>query len=323
MGILEISEEKITKEYIAKKHFEGWKKFFKEKSKSSQISFPYVVGFRYTGEHSVRMLNAGAGAKPHTVLEKTIKAGTITSKEKNEKLLALLYGLVAKRDAAGEIEGIYYADPTQGVFKRGKNVQLRDFIQAVTRISSGEMKRLDSMTPEKIFEEMDKPGSLNYASEYLSGDYDLHDLISKISQTAPIPSDSNDEARALNTLNQIMMGLERQTQWTFVHNPYYPVQHGPQYNYIAHMYAEEPTKKLAESVAKAAFPVLMLNVRDGREDWKEITDLEGLKAYYESLGITVKNSWTDPLYIAKRQDKSFEQFMSEQHTESFGDYLRR
>ena len=48
------------------------------------------------------------------------------------------------------------------------------------------------MSKEEILEQMRNSKSKfyagKYASKYVTGDYDLHDLISKVSQIAPIPS---------------------------------------------------------------------------------------------------------------------------------------
>ena len=91
-----------------------------------------------------------------------------------------------------------------------------------------------------------------------------------------------------------------------------PVQHGPQYNYIAHMYNEEKNEKLVEGVAKASMPVLMVNVKQDNVEWVEIETLEELQKYYEENFANMKYSWKDGFekYIEDRQGKSFTDYMN-------------
>lgn len=333
MSILDITEDAITEKYIAKIHFDRLKAYLTRVVSTSQTGFPYVVSIRCTGKYSVTMLNAGAGAKPHSVLGKTIKPGTITAEEAAYAPLVLLYGLVALRKDGntGDITGIY--QPGLGIdhFSRENHETLTSFISRVTGISEEKVRELEGKEEQEISRLMSEDTEQNdynvkkYANRYMSGDYDLHDLIGKIGRIGPIPSDSQEEFRALNTLNQIMMGIGEELPWDhLVHNPYYPVQHGPQYNYIAHMYAREPEDILVGCVARAAFPVLMITTMDNKIQWKEVIDLDGLKEYYELFGIEMKESWGQDLseYIARRQDKSFNAYMEGKHKESFYDYLQ-
>lgn len=317
-----ISEEKVQKEYIAGRHYAKMKEFLIHTFESPQISFPYIVSFRHTGEYSVMMLDAGAAAKPHTILKKTIKEGAMTKDEAAYTPLTLLYGLTADRESDDtEIRGLYTADPSgrgYDIRRRNTGESLRSFIARMTGFPEEKISALEGMGKEEILEKMREEGGAycarQYAGRYVAGDYDLHDLLGLIGQIHPVPSDSDEEFRAMNDLNSIFMTGKRYDLSggnLFVQKPYYPVQHGPQYNYIAHMYNMEPEKTLIKKVASADFPVAVLNVRSGKIVWTEIDNIEDLQKYYEENYAAIKNSWGSdfPAYIAARAGKSFEEYM--------------
>jgi len=317
-----IDEEKIQKEYIAKRHYENLKKYLERTFESSQSSFPYIVSFRHTGEYSVMMLNAGAAAKPHTILKKTIKEGAMTEMEAQYRPLTLLYGLTAYREKGDtDIMGMY-AVTEEGesyeIIKRNAGEALSAFISRMTGISEEKVKALESKDKETILAMMKDESSDyyagRYAMRYVAGDYDLHDLLGTVPQIHPVPSDSDEEFRAMNDLNAIFMAGKRydiSNGNLFVQRPYYPVQHGPQYNYIAHMFSKEPKEVLLQKVAAADFPVAVLNVRSGEIVWTEIDCMESLEKYYEENYAVMKNSWGSdfPAYITARAGKSFEEYM--------------
>ncbi len=317
-----ISEEKIKKEYIAKRHYDNLERYLLHTFQSSQSSFPYIVSFRHTGEYSVMMLNAGAAAKPHTILEKTIKEGAMTAEEAAYKPLTLLYGLTAHREEPGTaIMGLYAVTSdgkSYGCVDRKAEERLPAFIARMTGFSEEKVRALEGMEKTEILKMMKEEGSgycaKQYAGKYVAGDYDLHDLLELIGKIHPVPSDSAEEFRAMNGLNAIFMtGRMDSFPMTagLIRNPYYPVQHGPQYNYIAHMYDKEPEKELVKKVAAADFPVAVLNTRSGEIIWTEIDNIGDLQKYYEANYAVMKSSWAGgfPDYIAERAGKSFEEYM--------------
>lgn len=260
-----IDEKMIQKEYIAPRHYENLKTYLEHTFESSQSSFPYIVSFRHTEEYSVLMLEAGAAAKPHTILKKTIKERTMTEEEAQYRPLTLLYGLTADRENEGaDIQGMYVVSKdgrSYDIIKRRSKESLPVFISRITGLSEEKVRRLETKDKETILTMMrDKSSEYcaeRYAQRYVAGDYDLHDLLGIYPQIHPIPSDSDEEFRAMNDLNAIFMTGERYDISggnLFVQKPYYPVQHGPQYNYIAHMFNKEPEKKLLQKVASVDFP---------------------------------------------------------------------
>lgn len=316
-----IDEEVIQKEYIAKRHYENLKSYLERTFVSSQSSFPYIVSFRHTGEYSVMMLDAGAAAKPHTILKKTIKEGAMTKEEAQYRPLTLLYGLTAYRENSDtDIMGMYTVTGdgrSYEIIERYGGEALSAFISRITGLSEEKVKSLEAMDKEAILAMMKDKNSEycveRYAKRYVAGDYDLHDLLGLYPQIHPVPSDSDEEFRAMNDLNAIFMIGKRydfSNGNLFVQKPYYPVQHGPQYNYIAHMFNKEPKEKLLQKVAAADFPVALLNARSGEIVWTEIDCIEELQRYYEANYVAMKNSWGSdfPAYITARAGESFEEY---------------
>ncbi|MDE6661892.1 MAG: hypothetical protein K2K46_00985 [Lachnospiraceae bacterium] len=321
-----ITSDDIKKEYIAPVHYTNLMKYLIHSINSSQASFPYIVSFRKTGSYSVLMLEAGAAAKPHSILDKTIKEGSITDEEKNCKALLLLYGLVAYREEidgkrVGPIIGLYKSDSkdTNNIFRR-EGRTLPEFVSAVTGIGLDDLAALDTMDKKVILTEMAKDKSeskfsaKHYAQKYIAGDYDIHDLLDKVTQVHPVPSDSLEEFRALNDLNAIMTKrkLYSGNETQFIMDTYYPIQHGSQYNYIAHMLDKERSKEIVMAVAQASFPILMLNIVQDKIEWLEIKTLEDLKNYYDRHYAHIKSTWNPDFaeYVAKRQSKSIAEFIA-------------
>ncbi|MBD5444998.1 MAG: hypothetical protein HDR29_05540 [Lachnospiraceae bacterium] len=319
-----ITADDIKKEYIAPVHYTNLMEYLIHSINSSQASFPYIVSFRKTGRYSVLMLEAGAAAKPHSILEKTIKEGSITDEEKNCKPLLLLYGLVASREEIdgkriGPINGLYKASDSKDIYTRDGR-PLPEFVSAVTGIGLEDLAALNTMDKETILTEMAKDKSeskfsaKHYAQKYIAGDYDIHDLLDKVTQVHPVPSDSLEEFRALNDLNAIMTKgkLYSGNETQFIMDTYYPIQHGSQYNYIAHMLDKERSKEIVMTVAQASFPILMLNIVQDKIEWLEIKTLEDLKNYYDRHYAHIKSTWDPDFaeYVAKRQSKSIAEFIA-------------
>lgn len=323
MALREVGSDYIQTEYIAPKHFEKLNGYLQsmmrtlpdseEPSRQRVVrvasrSFPYVVSFRKTGRYSVLMLNEGAAAKPHKILDKTIKPGAINSEEEGCKQLLLLYGLVARRDKESkEIDALCCAPDEYGeirVFERGSDSLLK-FVSKATGISEDKLGRLNSMSNEDILKSMvDKTSDFyagKYADKYIAGDYDIHDLVSKITQPHPVVSESEEEFMALNDLNSLMMTGEhyRGSERRFILNPFYPIQHGSQYNYVAHMWNVEPNEKIVSKVALPDLPILMLRVRGTKIEWLEIDDVDSLNQYYTANSIKVKEAWKDDASMQK------------------------
>ena len=126
----------------------------------------------------------------------------------------------------------------------------------------------------------------NYNRWFVTGDYDLHDLVENVaSYHGPYVSSSNDEKTALIQLNEALMkgaGEEKNKQYNI--DEFSVIQHGAQYNYIAHIFANEPRQLIVESVANYALDIALY---DGKV-WTIIKNTpekgitkEGMKELYK------------------------------------------
>ena len=164
----------------------------------------------------------------------------------------------------------------------------------------------DNLTSDPQFE---------YAPWFVTGDYDLHDMVLKTAQGAPVPSDSPDEARILTRLSDEAMARPRgDVQFKFVPDEFSPIQHGPQYNYVAHMMDKEQGAPIVSKVADLDLKVALF---DG-EEWtildrsmpenlqglseqrveeirqeRRAKQAKALEAYYKKHGLKLKWTWRD------------------------------
>ncbi len=250
----ELREEIITK-YVAPEDIA----IITEWCKKQNI----CISFREAGTATIRCLQSGAGAKPHTILDKTIK--NPAEKEAVRRFLNMfpedmrsnIEGLVGHWIGNQEIDGIYLT-------ANGKEYFEKDFQLGY----KNEMPYLmiDENTPEKLKErydelvqEKDKP--YDFMRLFYTGDYDAHDLLQCDKPVVSADSDkpgavSGGDAGHLLSLQTALYNnridyidqsgvvcrenkietLETadEKKKTDFHS-YRHVQHGPQCNYIAQM----------------------------------------------------------------------------------------
>lgn len=304
------TEERIKKSFLTPEHFEAVSKMVLQTTNPNQKKLNIIISFREAGEHTLAMLKAGAGAKPHSILAKSIKEGTLSEKDKAADGMDKLYGLVPTRDEQG-VNGLYLTSRGKAKFLEEENpvyelaeenghpvlrakADINQFIQTVTRIE-------------------------DFAKYFITGDYDVHDLISLTSQRHPVVSGSPEETEFMIRLNDAMRGKD---VWSTVKgsikdihdwkpDEYDLIQHGPQYNYIAYTYNNEKNEKIVEKVARIDTPVAVCSP----SGWEIKDTPEELVQYYKDHSIKVKELWQlseeGEAYIRQRSGKSFNEFMRE------------
>lgn len=328
-------EDEIKTQFVTKKHFQALSDaVINRPGKANFDKLNIIVSFRQAGEDAVRMLNAGAGAKPHAILDKSIKPDRLKEKFSESEISGIsninrIFGLVAfsvENKANLDIGGLYLTTEGKNYFNDNQNENylikkntdnnreylsverdLYNFIESITTdASTGKVK------PET-----------EYAKWFITGDYDVHDLVCLTGQRHPVPSDSWEEAEFMTKLNDAMTGnhkwadkeAERKTCGSgikkFEPGEYDPIQHGPQYNYITYTYNNEPKKGLVEKVARIDVPVAILD----KNGWSIIKEASELVKYYEKNSIKVKDLWKltpeGENYLKARVNKSFEEYMRE------------
>ncbi len=329
------TEKEIKQKFVTEKHFEALSKaVINVPGKANFDKLNIIVSFREAGEDAIRMLNAGAGAKPHAILDKSIKLERLKEDFSDTEIkrianLESIFGLVplpVEKKENLNIGGLYLTSEGNRYFEANRNdayiikkneknsrnylsveKDLQSFIASIT---------VDAATGKRRAE-------TEYAKWFITGDYDIHDLVCLTGQRHPVPSDSWEEAEFMTKLNDFMTdshkwadkekerGLRGNGIKKFEPGEYDPIQHGPQYNYIAFTYTNEQKKKIVEKVARISLPVAILD----KNGWSIIREASELVNYYETNSIKVKDLWKltpeGENYLKARVDKSFEEFMRE------------
>lgn len=151
-----------------------------------------------------------------------------------------------------------------------------------------------------------------YATWFVTGDYDIHDMISRMSHVHPIPSDSSEEAVILTRLSDEIIGRERKhLPREFEAEEFSPIQHGPQYNYPAHMLDSERGTPMSPIVTDIDYSIALfdgirweiiatpeLDSKSGmseeeRKKKRRAEQAQKLEAYYKSHAAKLKVTWRD------------------------------
>lgn len=303
------TEEIIKSRFVTPKHFDAISNVILETRNTGCAKLNVIISFREAGEHTIKMLSAGAGAKPHSILAKSIKDGTLSEKDKTVTGMDKLYGLVPTRDEEG-VNGLYLTSLGKEEFQRRTS---QDYVLDEEN-GHPVIKSVNGM--ERLIQEI--TATDNFAQYFIAGDYDVHDLISLTGQRHPVPSDSREEREILIRLNDAMR--EKDT-WSILGqsaaipkwepDEYDLIQHGPQYNYIVYEYNNERDVKLQEKVARIDTPVAICSP----SGWLIKNTPEELVQYYNDNSIKVKELWqlseAGEEYLRQRAGKSFHEFMEE------------
>jgi hypothetical protein len=122
-------------------------------------------------------------------------------------------------------------------------------------------------------------------SYFMTGDYDIHDLIHMQGNRAPVSAGSYEERRVRQAIIVAIAAVDarrpegRSDLWV--------IQHGSQYSYLAHMLFNESDTTPKESVMKPSLPVAMF-VRGAA---RMITNQYELEQCYADLGVHHKAGW--------------------------------
>lgn len=240
-----------------------------------------AVSFRPAGEQTLKRLAAGARPKPHDLSDKTIKpdalAGVYVDRHEAERRMAQmrrhdLDGYVGHY-GDGALDGVYIAHTAPGM----SALPLKPAPEApgwmylpVDHDHPGE-----SLT--RLHHTADREGGL------VTGDYDMHDAINMSGARGPLGE--GQEAGLMSGINRSVATVDPRRP---IDQPWMSVvQHGPQYNYLAHMRNQEPGARIDERVARPSLPVAMCD----RGTWLIIRTEAQLKQFYGDRGIKGKRGW--------------------------------
>lgn len=271
--------------------------------------FNCAISFREAKAPVLELMRYGAGTKPHSIMfDKTLKNDT-SSKEYEylkeiglENIFKKLEGYVTYYREFNEkkIFGIYLT-------KEGKKANL------------GKSEELTKGRNILIVDKDFKEKFLNNPSYFITGDYDTHDIVSFTTQTHTIPSEL-DFKEILNPLNYVLASnveIEKHTQGRadstinavaeFLKDKeisfrnevnaikekrksleYYPIQHGAQVNYLAHVRDKEKEASIIKNVANMSDSVAICS----KGKWLYLKDKTAIKKWYEEYSVRMKQTWT-------------------------------
>ncbi|MEU8922426.1 hypothetical protein AB0D10_16030 [Kitasatospora sp. NPDC048545] len=176
----------------------------------------YTIAVRETGEHSIRRIAEGAKAKPHTILEKSVKPSSVRKKYGTgpgqaagdpEHILHWLQaqdldGFVGHWDAQGLI-GVRVDNPPPELLAEGI-VETGDHREQYVPLTVGVGDGGPAMARLKAYPKW---------KQYLyTGDYDLHEVYSAQGGTngGQIPEATPEKAKLLDRLNAGIAGKSRE-----------------------------------------------------------------------------------------------------------------
>lgn len=270
--------------------------------------FNCAISFREAKAPVLKLMRYGAGTKPHSIMfDKTLKNDT-SSKEYEflkeiglESIFEKLEGYVTYYREFNEkkIFGIYLT-------KEGKEA----YLKKSEELTNGR----NILLVDKDFKE----DFLNNPSYFITGDYDTHDIVSFTTQPHTIPSEldfeeilnplnyvlasnveieKHTQGRADSTINAIAEFKEKEPSLKSAINAikekrksveYYPIQHGAQVNYLAHVRDKEKEASIIKNVANMSDSVAICS----KGKWLYLKDKTAIKKWYEENSVRMKQTWT-------------------------------
>ncbi len=272
------------------------------------------VSFREAGADTIKCLKRGAGAKPHAILDKTIKGDSIAVKNFFEcfggrKVEAenLLKGLVGHWiNNKSVIDGLYLTEAGQKVWKEKypQMVSVTEDENVFLKLSEQNSYKVLMDYYETLKKAEGAKAEYYFSRCFFSGDYDMHDLyqvnapVASMKDVELIVEVQGELLEARKKQLMKMYGLSKEDFAEESNADYCRIQHGPQCNYIAQMINENVRAKnmsqinaLVDVVCRPSLPVNMFF--SGKEQnkqkglWKEIVSHQALIDEINKMGNTV------------------------------------
>ncbi len=209
--------QKILNRVVWKKHQDAIAEVCGKGDKTGN-AYHYKIAIRETGKHSIKRIGEGAKAKPHTILEKSIKESSIKNVYGEENSQTKLTEF-KRLDILGFV----------GYWRNNKLLGLY--------INEEEYKKIEDINKRNI-----------NASDFYTGDYDLHEVYG--SNAKQIAEGSDDKVHLLNRLNASIARVDNNRKGTAVRDmknhlismkegsEYAMFQHGDQATYITNQINE-------------------------------------------------------------------------------------
>ena len=258
------NNNEILDRFIARKHYTRLVNYMNENN--------MIVAFRSAGKYSIDKLSLGAAAKPHTILDKTIKpkelgletptifANNNVVIDSVDKAKSILCGLVGKRDKSERLVGVYLSSIGMDAFR---DPSIGMLIHEVNNTGQGyvSFENLDTLLV-RIMCLYARFGD-DIFTFFITGDYDMHEVL----QVKPdgkiehIPAETESERSMLYGMSRAAIGENINAAQVDIFEPleFSPIQHGAQDNYIDHNFIEEQDVRLVEKVVLPAHDIAFYN----------------------------------------------------------------
>lgn len=261
------ARQMVGESFIHPLHMPAFEKVSKEHN--------VAISVRESGSYTIKALGEGAAAKGHNILEKTIKPSSLKA----------VYGdgaeaMLARAEKSGLVGrvGQWGRGGVRGLYARNR-ISDEDVSYSVNLQSPIEHELLDAWVKFKV------------VTPY-TGDYDMHDVIQSRQGKGIVPrSGSSEEAQVMNLINHAIAELD--SARPFENTPMNMIRHGPQVNFVSHMWSHEFDKVkqdngYLEAVARPGpFPIAMVH----QGQWSIIESTRELFDFYGALNSAVPEHW--------------------------------
>ena len=209
-----------------------------------------LISFRKAGIATLKCLEKGAAAKPHSILEKTVKKA---EDNRNADVIddylsyfpaehkELFLGLVGHW-VDNKVAGLYLTSKGKKIFDKFKKeeIEIKSIGQHQVLMLEKSGKRLCKWIRDEFQADNDKDkkaAAYNIFSCFYTGDYDVHDLLQAKAKVVTKLDESllKDLKTELIEKRKAEFAPYRNGDAEEVDTEYQRIQHGPQANYIAQM----------------------------------------------------------------------------------------
>lgn len=261
------ARQMVGESFIHPLHMPAFEKVSKEHN--------VAISVRESGSYTIKALGEGAAAKGHNILEKTIKPSSLKAAYADGAEAMLTRA--EKSGLVGRV-GQWGRGGVRGLYARN-SISDEDVSYSVNLQNPIEHELLDAWVKFKV------------VTPY-TGDYDMHDIIQTSAGKGVVPgSGSSEEARVIDLINHAIAELDPARP--FDNTPMNVIRHGPQVNFVSHMWSHEFDKVKQDNgylgaVARPGpFPIAMVH----QGEWAIIESSSELFDFYKPVNTSVPAHW--------------------------------
>ncbi|MCQ4054458.1 hypothetical protein [Aeromonas sp. SG16] len=266
-------DSRVGKYFIHPRHMDAF----------TRVSLEYdaAISIRESGEDTLNALGAGAAAKGHNILEKTIKRRSLQNIYQSPQIVDDILVSAEKCGFLGRV-GRWSSSGPNGIYARN-NVSDDDKEYEVDINAPINHELVNTWIKRKII------------TPY-TGDYDLHDIILFKDGRGRVPdAGGKDESAIINRINRLVSEVDPARPYE--NKSMNVVRHGPQVNFVPYMwkYEFEKVKKdkgyLGVVAKPGPFPIAMVY----RGQWSIFENKQDLFDFYKKKNAPLPIHWAEDL----------------------------